>query len=378
MKTEPPLAKTGPPRCDDSRHLWQIAAARDILFGILAVALLWSIFQLREILLPVLLGLLLAQLFNPAITYLQHHWGWPRTLTIALIMISGLGSLAALSFWLGPLLYAQVVDLLGNLPRYLRALAEHYAIDLGALREPVDTALANAQADPRQILAQIFHTTGRAIGWATAVIGMATYFTLALILIPLYFFVFAWYFNAGLAKLEIYLPRRHKGEIVRVLGQMDRAVGDFFRGRLVIALIMGALLSAGWYSTGVPYWFALGMITGFLNIIPYFSTVGWPLAVLLKYVSDLGTGAAVDWVAVALWPSVVFVFVQLLEGWVLTPWIQSGQTNLSAVTIIIVVFVGAALAGLWGMLFAIPAAACVKILLAATVLPWLERWAARN
>jgi predicted PurR-regulated permease PerM len=54
---------------------------------------------------------------------------------------------------------------------------------------------------------------------------------------------------------------------------MDDAVGDFFRGRLLIALIMGILLSAGWFLTGVPYWFLLGMLTGLLNIVPYLSII---------------------------------------------------------------------------------------------------------
>lgn len=349
---------------------------RDLFVVCSGLGLLWGAYYLREILLPVLLGLLLAHLFNPTITFLQDRWQWPRTLTISLILVSALASLAALSIWLGPLLYEQVIGLASNLPRYAQAVADRFAIDLGAVSAPLDAALKKAQADPRQLLSQIFRTTGQAIGWAAAVISMATYLTLTLVLMPLYFFVFAWYFNAGLAKLENYLPVRHRATIQRVLGQMDRAVGDFFRGRLVIAVIVGALFSFGWYFAGVPYWFALGMITGFLNIIPYVSAIGWPLAMLLKYVSVLGAGDGVSWAAVVIWPSVVYVAVQLLEGWVLTPLIQSGQTNLSAVTIIVVVFIGAALGGLWGMLFAIPVAACVKILLAATVLPRLQRWAA--
>ena len=40
--------------------------------------------------------------------------------------------------------------------------------------------------------------------------------------------------------------------------------------------------------------------------------------------------------------------------------------------------VGAALAGFWGMLFAIPVAASIKILLVATLVPWLKRWAAEH
>ena len=51
---------------------------------------------------------------------------------------------------------------------------------------------------------------------------------------------------------------------------MDQAIGQFFRGRLVIEFIMGVLLSAGWFLAGVPYWFFLGMVTGLLNVVPYF------------------------------------------------------------------------------------------------------------
>jgi predicted PurR-regulated permease PerM len=67
-----------------------------------------------------------------------------------------------------------------------------------------------------------------------------------------------------------------------------------------------------------------------------------------------------------------------LESWVLTPWIQSGQTNMSAATILVVVFIGGALAGIWGLLFAIPIAACVKILVEEVAVPSLRRWAATH
>jgi predicted PurR-regulated permease PerM len=371
----PPLPPTNRSR---ARHLWEITAVRDLALILLAVSLLVAVYLLSDIFLPVFLSLLMAHFCNPAITYLERQWRWPRTLTISLILFIGLALLAVLLVWLGPLLYEQIVGLITNLPKYLRALAQRLQIDLGALSEQVEAAMAQAHADPRQILAQVFRTTGQAIGWLAALVGVISNLTLALILIPIYFFVFAWYFNHGLAQLEAYLPARRKAKILQVVGEMDRAVSDFFRGRLVIAVIVGALFSAGWYAAAVPYWFALGMITGFLNIIPYLSIISWPLAVLLKYVSALDAGATAGLIDAVLWPSAVYVVVQLLEGWLLTPWIQSGQTNLSAVTIIIVVFVGASLAGIWGMLFAIPVAACIKIVFIATLLPQLKRWAAAH
>jgi predicted PurR-regulated permease PerM len=160
---------------------------------------------------------------------------------------------------------------------------------------------------------------------------------------------------------------------------MDDAIGQFFRGRLVVSIIMGILLSAGWFVAGVPYWFVLGMLTGILNIVPYLSAVTWPVAIIIKYVDALtGGGETMDFVSIAVWPSAVYAAVQLLENWVLTPLIQSGSTNLSAFTVIVVVFVGASVGGVMGMLFAIPFAACIKILLDEVALPRLRRWAAQH
>lgn len=167
---------------------------------------------------------------------------------------------------------------------------------------------------------------------------------------------------------------------MKILHRMDCAVGGFFRGRFIVALLMGGMLSIGWLITDVPYWFLLGIGTGLLSIIPYGATLGWPLAVLLKYL-DTTTGSTpsdLDWLAIAVWPSVVYGVVQLLEGWLLTPWIQSQSTELSAVSILIVVFIGGAVGGLLGLILAIPLAACVKILLQDVVLVRIRRWADAN
>jgi predicted PurR-regulated permease PerM len=127
----------------------------------------------------------------------------------------------------------------------------------------------------------------------------------------------------------------------------------------------------------VPYWFLLGILTGILNIVPYLSIITWPVAIMLKYVDVLTNDAAqsAGLLAIVIWPSAVYLAVQFLDGWILTPWIQSGQTNMSAVTILIVVFIGGALAGVWGLLFAIPVTACIKILFEELVLPPLRQWA---
>jgi predicted PurR-regulated permease PerM len=382
-----PAASKNYPRLRDQkklqpadRHLWQITPARDLIVFLLAAVLLWFVYELRGIFMPLFVALMLAYLFNPLVTRIEHRWRLPRALTTTLLLV--VSSVAFFGFlaWLGPLLFEQAMLLAGRLPDYLRTLAATYDIDTGGFIERAELWIRQAQAEPQQILGQIFKTTGRAVGIITVVLNTATYLILSIVLIAVYFFFFAWHFNSGLAKLSTLLPESRKERVFAVGARMDEAVGEFFRGRLVIAVIMGILLSVGWFLAGVPYWFFLGMLTGVLNIVPYLSVISWPFAILLKYLDMLTSGSeqGFSFMSVFVWPSVVYIFVQFLEGWVLTPWIQSGQTNMSAVTIILVVFIGGAVAGVWGMLLAIPVAACIKILMEETALPALRRWAATH
>ena len=362
------------------QHLWQIPAAREFL-GLVVIALfLWLLYELRGIFIPLLIALILAHIFNPLVTFLNEKWRWPRPLTAAILLAIFVFGFAGFLAWLGPLLLQQITDLVSRLPAYLRTLATTYNIDPGNILDQLEQSLRQLQLDFQQILAQLYKTSGRALGLVTTVFSTAGYLIFSVALVLIYFFLFSWHFDAAPKSVARYLPQSRRERIIEILSQMDEAIGQFFRGRLVIAMIMGILLSGGWFLTGVPYWFFLGMLTGLLNIVPYLSVVSWPVVVLLKYAETVtaGGGQSSSFLSIVLWPSAVYIAVQLLEGWLLTPWIQSGQTNLSAATIIIVVFIGAALAGILGMLLAIPVAACAKIFFDEIILPGARRWASEH
>jgi predicted PurR-regulated permease PerM len=360
-----------------SRHLWEIAAARDVAVLLLSALFLSALYWLRGLFLPVLLAAILAHLVNPVVTLLETRARWPRPLTASLILASGAFAFAGFLVWLGPVLYDQVVSLVGNFPGYVRALSDRYGIEIGSIFEGLDSS--RRELSPEQLLSQVFKTTGKALGIVTVAFSTAAYFFVALPLFGIYFVVLSWHFNTGAARLKEYLPASRKERLIEIFGKMEKAIADFFRGRLLIAVIMGVLLSAGWLWSGVPYWFFLGMLTGILNIVPYLSLLTWPVAVLLKYFDAMAAGVPGDWLAAALWPSLVYLAVQFLENWVLTPWIQSGgHIKMSPATILLVVLIGGWVAGVWGLLFAIPVAACIKIVLDEVVLPRIRQWAAEH
>jgi hypothetical protein len=64
------------------RHLWQIAAARDIIILSGVASALWIAYWLGDVFVPVFLALILAHIINPFVTLMERRWGWPRPLPI--------------------------------------------------------------------------------------------------------------------------------------------------------------------------------------------------------------------------------------------------------------------------------------------------------
>jgi predicted PurR-regulated permease PerM len=361
------------------RHLWDITPIRDLLWAGGAGFLLWFGYYLRGVFTPVLIALLLAYLCNPLVRHAEKQWRVPRPATISIVLFLSALIVGGLVTWLGPLLAEQVQSFSERVPGYLKSIAQRYHVSLGDFSEPLSTIATTLKEDPLSILRPVFSGTGQAFGMLGAVLGTTTAIFLALALIPVYFFFFAWRFDRALTELKRYIPARYRPRAGHIMRRMDEAVSGFFRGRLTIALASAMLYSLGWALTGIRYWFLLGLITGVLTIIPYASLIGWPLAVLLKYLDVLsgGTGGF-DLMAIVVWPSLAYLAVQFIESWLLTPWVQSQSMDMNAVTVLIVVFIGGALGGFYGLLLAIPIAACLKILVQELLLPRLARQAANT
>jgi predicted PurR-regulated permease PerM len=201
--------------------------------------------------------------------------------------------------------------------------------------------------------------------------------SLVAFLIPFYF----WFFSVSYPKIVAFggslIPAKHRESTLDLVGKMDRAVSGFVRGRIVICAIMGVLFAIGWAICGVPYAFTVGFFTGAVSLVPYLGGIGLPLAIGLLLFEQIHVPEAqrMAWWAILLWPTVVFVVVQTLESYLLTPAIAGKATDLDPVTIVVAIIAGGSVAGIYGMLLAIPAAACGKILLKEVLLPRLRAWA---
>ncbi|WP_432799438.1 AI-2E family transporter [Poriferisphaera sp. WC338] len=223
-------------------------------------------------------------------------------------------------------------------------------------------------------------------GAIASTLGFASYLALSLGIIIFAFFFFVWRFQDMIEWFIPFIPQSYKDDTLDMIKKMDASIAAFIRGRLIQMSIITVVLAIGWSICGVPFWLLLAILGGLLNLIPYAPVLIWPTVILTTYLTALSGDAPqlltdaghLNYLAVFLWPSLVYFLAQGLDGWVVEPLVQGKATNLDPLTVMIVVLLGAAILGILGMLIAIPVAACIKILSSEFLLPKLRSLAKHN
>lgn len=162
------------------------------------------------------------------------------------------------------------------------------------------------------------------------------------------------------------IPKPNRTEALAVLGRMDRKIAGFIRGQLMVSIILGLFLGISLQLVGLNLGFILGLLMGFLSFIP---VVGGLLGMALTLLVALVQFGVFTWEPYAI-ILVVFLVGSLLESFILTPKCVGDGVGLHPVWIIFSLLAGNALAGVVGMLLAVPVAAIVSELLPIAVNMW--------
>ncbi|MBL8756923.1 MAG: AI-2E family transporter [Phycisphaerae bacterium] len=231
---------------------------------------------------------------------------------------------------------------------------------------------ANANAIGKTAISTGFTAIETVLRW----ISSLTMLIFGAFLTAFFFYFFCTGYGKVLEFWERLIPERKKGIAFGLLKQMDAVISGFVRGRLTICAILIGYYTLAYWLIGVPAPLILGPIIGTLALVPYAAGIGMPLAMLLIWVGPNLAGFQSEWWWIVFAPIGVSAISQVLDDYVLTPTIQGRNTGMDTPTILFASLAGAVLAGFYGLLVAIPVAACLKILLRETVWPRLREWAA--
>ena len=172
--------------------------------------------------------------------------------------------------------------------------------------------------------------------------------------------VLAFYFLIDLPNVQKRLlgvvPENRRSEFAHVGNQLNVALGGFLRGQLLVAFIVGIMLSFGYWLIGLNFYLLIGLIGGLLNIVPFLGPwVGGALGVTIA----LTTGD----ITTAFWALVVAVVVQQIDNNFVSPTVLRATVQLHPAVTLLVLILAGAIAGVWGVIIAVPLTASIRILL---------------
>jgi predicted PurR-regulated permease PerM len=316
---------------------------------LLTALLLYLVYILgRVAIIPVLASFAIAYVLNPIVEAIENR-GFSRLVSASLALL--LVSFLILSF-----VYFVVPDLWDQFVKaaeiVLRAFTEE-----------------NAQAARREIH-KLSPMLDRLIGWRvyrflrnpdtlieasqswmagglTDALATAAGF-LDLLLIPFFVFYILVDFPNWRDSSEDLIPPRFRQPFSRLFDEVGRILQSYVLGQLMIAIIMGALYGIGFAFFRVPAWPGIAALSGFLNVIPY---VGTAAGVILACGFTFASGAGLWRVAGVL---MVFVVVQSIEGYYLTPRILGERLKLHPMAVFLGLLIGGKVFGFLGMLLAVP------------------------
>jgi predicted PurR-regulated permease PerM len=350
-----------PPTVERFRR-WGIVAWSVIGVLILASATFWVLTRVEEIFPPLVVALVTVYVLNPLVTRME-TFGIRRVFGGCFTYLLLLALVAIALALLTPVLINQGQDFARDFPKTVDRFG-----DLGSrIGDQIERRLG-----PEVDLRDWFGTPSDLISDSLGGIGRfltGAVQATALVVIGI---VLGFYLLIDLPRLRRstlrLVPPDRRDEARTVARAVGAAMGGFFRGQLLVAFIVALMSAIGLRIIGLPYWAVVGVIAGFFNLIPLIGPYVGAIPAIL--------------IAIALKPPItvllviiVLTVVQQIDNHFISPNVMRWSVRLHPVTVMLSLTAGAALAGFFGMLVAVPLVASMKVVAAhfwRTRVPWGE------
>lgn len=307
---------------------------------------------------PVIISLILSLILKPLVEWVEDKIRLSRIQAIIFLYALVVSTLLALAAFLIPFMITQGLQFVKTIPELVKngiIVIQQHVPALAAWIEPYLNQINWEQiSDPTleatkgavMTTVPLFQHAGASFFKVLSWISMAA-------IIPIYLFYFLETKKNLIAELKNHVPfsnESFRNDSVFLVEEFLRLMVVFFRGQFVIGAIMGILLASGFSIAGLEFGFIIGILIGLLNIIPYLGTIiGLSIALPIAYFQPEG-GFALVGICMG-----IFILVQIIEGYLLTPKIMGKQTGLHPfILIFAILFWGTALDGILGMILAIP------------------------
>lgn len=315
-----------------------------IIIGFLVLALI----KLKNLILVILTAIVLASfveyLFFKVKRYIKN-----RTLAVFLIYIVSIAITVGLLSVFVPVFIEEMSVLVEQLGKFLpkSSFLNTFQPDaLSGAKDVVGNISKNASlGDVVQSSKNFIDTMS---GSFVDIFGKAFggFFNLALILIISFYLSIT---ERGVENfLRIITPLKYENYVVDLWQRMERKIGLWLQGQMLLGIIIGLLSFLGLTLLGVKYSLILSLLTAICVIIPFGIFVSLAIATIFAYISNGLT--------IAILTAVLYFVLHQFENYLIAPLIVKKVIGVPSLVVILAVLIGGHLAGFWGVILAVPCA----------------------
>lgn len=316
-------------------------------FKLLAIALLLIfLYLVRDLLLMIFVAIVIASGIDPLIDFF-HKRRIPRTISLLVVYIFLLALITLIVYVLVPPIVEQVQQLITVLPQYFDIVSEYLGENLSIFEKEI----GNIEEVTKTI-------TGRFGDIASNVYDTLSGF-LGGILTLIIILVLSFYFTVEEDNFKKFIksitPTKHRPYIEDLVKRIQRQIGLWLRGQLTLGLIVGVLIFIGLTILDVKYALILALLAAIFEIVPYIGPIIAAIpAIFLAFTQSPVTG---------LFVLGLYIIVQQLENHIIVPKVMGKTVGLNPLIVILVILVGAKIAGVMGAILAVPIATALQVFL---------------
>lgn len=315
---------------------------------------MWLVYLLRMAILPFILGLVIAYVLMPIVSWLEKRLPSPkdwfqfrRISAILIVFVVLTGLIGAFSYYIVTL----VIDIS---PLLLEHAPYFFAQSTLRIQEWLEVLRQQLPLEMRQEIDKALVDAGIALGnnirdaFLRGVSFVPQTFSILLGLGALPLFLFYTMKDSERLKRAFYsaFPVRAAEHARNIMAIVEKVLGSWIRAQLMLGLIVGYFAFVGLLILEIPYAPALALLAGIGELIP---TLGPWISGAISTIVTLAI--APDKV---IWVILIFLVVQLSENTLLVPRIHGAYLNIHPAVLIVLLVVGAYIAGFWGLLLAAP------------------------
>ncbi len=303
---------------------------------------LWLLWHVRDIVLLFFVVIIIVMALGPIVDSWQKRMA--RPLAVALLFAIILGILALIFSLIIPPLVGQISDLGHSLPFYSQKFQDSLASIGRADGLPnFEGALQTISNQIRGLSSGLIQTT---IGIFSGVVTFLTIIVLSIYLLL---------DKRGIRNVLVSIIPVHREALATAVDKIGDKLGAWFRGQLLLMIIIGIMASIWATILGLPFALTLGLWAGLTEVIPFIGPIigGIPIIFIAFLDSPLKALIAV----------ILLVMTQQIEANIIVPKVMQRSVGLSPVIVIAALLIGGKVFGITGTILSVPVAATISVII---------------